>query len=70
MPAPDRNNREPFALLRECPPGCALEAQVSYQVTSAAALRAGKELRFRQRGNRVMLTLPELREFEVVALEG
>lgn len=48
----------------------AIEVHVDYSVASAIALRAEKELRFRQRGEWTRFTLPELREFEVIVLEG
>ncbi len=47
-----------------------IEAQVSYPVKTATALRSGKVLKFKQRGEQVKVTLPELQEFEVIALEG
>jgi len=47
-----------------------VQVQVPYPVKTAMALRAEKTLTFKQRGAQVTLALPELREFEVIALEG
>jgi hypothetical protein len=47
-----------------------LEVQVDHAVGRATALRVDRPLRFRARAGRVSLTLPELSEYEVVALEA
>ncbi|MFA6107257.1 MAG: alpha-amylase family protein [Candidatus Latescibacterota bacterium] len=47
-----------------------IEVRVPFPVRSVIALRADRSLRFRQRAGKVSLVLPELREYEVVALEG
>ncbi len=47
-----------------------VDVQVDYPVKTATALRSGKMLKFKQKKGVVSLTLPELLEFEVIALEG
>jgi hypothetical protein len=47
-----------------------VDVQVDYPVKTATALRSGKTLKFKQKKGMVSLTLPELLEFEVIAIEG
>jgi hypothetical protein len=46
-----------------------VEIEVEHAVSAVTALRDGKPLRFRQKAGRVSFTVPEVREFDVIALE-